>query len=168
MLLLTGARRGEVLAARWADIDLAAGNWSKPASDHQAENRARVPLSPAALALLTDLRERAAVNATWLFPASDGQPRKDIRDAWAAICQAADIQAARTHDLRHTYASVLASAGQSCPIIGALLGHSTPTTTARYTPLVRRSVAPATEQAGAILSGQPGADIVPLPDRRRR
>jgi integrase len=43
---------------------------------------------------------------------------------------------ARIHDLRHTYASMLASHGLSLPIIGALLGHTQPQTTARYTHLL--------------------------------
>ena len=124
MLLLTGARRGEVLAAKWADIDLDAGNWTKPASATKQKLEHRVPLSAAALALLNDLRARSPDDAEWLFPDSDGQPRRDIRDAWEAICQAADISGARVHDLRHTYASVLVSAGQSLPIIGSLLGHA--------------------------------------------
>jgi integrase len=168
MLLLTGARRGEVLAAKWDDIDLAAGNWSKPAASTKQKLEHHVPLSAAALALLTGLRARSPADAKWLFPASDGQPRKDIKDAWARICRAADISGVRAHDLRHTFASVLASAGQSLPIIGAWLGHSTPPTTARYSHLFADPLRAATEQAGRILSGQPGADIVPLPDRRRR
>jgi integrase len=47
LLLLTGARRGELLAARWADIDLAAGVWTKPAATTKQAALHRVPLSPA-------------------------------------------------------------------------------------------------------------------------
>jgi site-specific recombinase XerD len=38
----------------------------------------------------------------------------------------------RLHDLRHSFAAVEASGGMSLPLIGALLGHSQPQTTARY------------------------------------
>ena len=162
MLLLTGARRGEVLAAKWDDIDLAAGTWSKPAATTKTDTEHEVPLSAAARALLADLRERSPAQAAWLFPASDGKPRKDIKDAWARLCRDADIKNARAHDLRHTYASTLASAGQSLPIIGALLGHTTPATTARYAHLFDDPLRKAAEQAGAILSGQPSAEIVSL------
>jgi site-specific recombinase XerD len=57
------------------------------------------------------------------------------------------------HDLRHTYASVLASAGLSLPVIGALLGHSQPATTARYSHLFDDPLRAATERAGAIIAG---------------
>ena len=58
--------------------------------------------------------------------------RLDIDDAWNALRKTANIPDVRLHDLRHTYASVLASAGLSLPIIGSLLGHSTAATTHRY------------------------------------
>ena len=161
MLLLTGARRGEVLAAKWDDIDLDAGTWRKPGSATKQKTEHEVPLSAAARTLLKDLQARSAPKAVWLFPARDGH-RKDIKDTWARLCRAADIKAARAHDLRHTYASVLASAGQSLPIIGALLGHATPTTTARYAHLFDDPLRKATERAGEILSGQPSAEIVSL------
>jgi integrase len=40
LLLLTGARRGELLAAKWADIDLEAGVWTKPGATTKQKNRA--------------------------------------------------------------------------------------------------------------------------------
>lgn len=58
----------------------------------------------------------------------------------------------RLHDLRHTYASVLASAGMCLPIIGALLGHTQPGTTARYAHLFDDPLRAATERVGAIMT----------------
>ncbi len=66
------------------------------------------------------------------------------------------------HDLRHTYASVLASAGLSLPVIGALLGHTTPTTTARYAHLFDDPLRAATERASDIITGRPSAPVMPL------
>ena len=60
---------------------------------------------------------------------------------------------ARIHDLRHTYASFLASHGLSLPIIGALLGHTQPQTTARYAHLLDDPLRAATERVGAIVAG---------------
>jgi len=81
---------------------------------------------------------------------------------WASLCEAASIKGARVHDLRHTYASVLVSSGLSLPIIGALLGHTQPATTARYSHLFDDPLRQATERAGAIITGQSGAEIAPL------
>ena len=55
-----------------------------------------------------------------------------IKKGWAAISKAADIAGTRIHDLRHTYASHLVSAGVSLPVVGNLLGHTQVQTTARY------------------------------------
>jgi integrase len=160
LLLLTGARRGETMQARWADIDLATGVWTKPAATTKGKAAHRVPLSEAAQRTLLDLRERVPVGSVWVFPAADGGPRRDVKDAWAAACRAAGIKGARLHDLRHTYASVLAGAGLSLPVIGALLGHSTPTTTARYAHLFDDPLRRATEQASAVITGKPSAKVV--------
>jgi site-specific recombinase XerD len=71
----------------------------------------------------------------------------------------------RLHDLRHTYASVLASSGASLPLIGALLGHTQPGTTARYSHLLDDPLRAATERVGAAMTGIGSAEVVPLPSR---
>jgi integrase len=57
----------------------------------------------------------------------------------------------RIHDLRHSFASRLASDGASLPLIGALLGHSNPATTARYAHLFQDPQRAAVERVGAII-----------------
>jgi integrase len=167
VLLLTGARRGEVLQARWDDFDLASGKWRKPGATTKQKTEHEVPLSSAAVQLLAGLRQRVSTHAEWLFPTAEGSHRRALkRDAWASICRAASLKGARVHDLRHTYASVLASAGLSLPMIGQLLGHTTPTTTARYAHLFDDPLRAAAERAGAIITGTAPADIVPLPVRK--
>jgi integrase len=163
LLLLTGARRGEVLQARWQDIDLTSATWRKPGATTKQKTEHEVPLSSAAVQLLAGLRQRVPHDAEWLFPAADGTHRRALkRDVWASICRAASLKGARVHDLRHTYASVLASAGLSLPIIGQLLGHTTPTTTARYAHLFDDPLRAAAERAGAIITGAAPAEVVPL------
>jgi integrase len=161
LLLLTGARRGETLQARWDDIDLVARVWNKPGATTKQKTIHSVPLSEATQRLLADIRDRAPTTE-WVFPAADGGPRRDVKEAWAAACRAAAIKGARVHDLRHTYASVLASAGLSLPVIGSLLGHTTPTTTARYAHLFDDPLRAATERASAIITGAPSAKVVAL------
>jgi integrase len=166
LLLLTGARRGEALQARWDDFDLASGTWRKPGATTKQKTDHEVPLSSAAVQLLAGLRQRTPRHVEWLFPAAGGSHRRDVKDAWASICKAANVKGARVHDLRHTYASVLASAGLSLPIIGQLLGHTTPTTTARYAHLFDDPLRAAAERAGAIITGEPAAEVMPLPVRK--
>jgi integrase len=157
------------MQARWDDIDLDTGTWNKPGATTKQKTVHSIPLSEAARRLLLDLRNRAPADSEWVFPAArGGGPRRDVKDAWAAACRAAGIKGARVHDLRHSYASVLASAGLSLPVIGALLGHSTPVTTARYTHLFDDPLRAATERASAIITGAPAAAVVPLPNQGRR
>ena len=165
LLLLTGARRGEVLSARWADFDADFTTWTKPSAATKQKLEHVAPLSSAAQRLLLDIREQTPAAAQWVFPAN-GSHRRDVKDSWAALCKAANINGARVHDLRHTYASVLASAGLSLPVIGALLGHATATTTHRYAHLFDDPLRAATERASAIITGKPTAGVVPL--RRER
>jgi integrase len=93
----------------------------------------------------------------------------ELKGAWRAICKMAGISGVRLHDLRHTYASVLASSGLSLPIIGALLGHTQPATTARYAHLFDDPLRTATERLAAIVSSngdaQSAAEVIEL--RRR-
>ena len=71
---------------------------------------------------------------------------------------------ARLHDLRHSYASVLASGGLSLHIVGALLGHTQPRTTARYSHLYDDTLRAATERVGAVVTGasKPEGKVMPL------
>ncbi|HEX2258027.1 MAG TPA: tyrosine-type recombinase/integrase [Afifellaceae bacterium] len=160
LLLLTGARRGELQAARWADIDLERGVWTKPGATTKQKTQHRVPLSDAALKLLLNIDR--ADGGEYVFPGRDKGHRVEIKDSWAAICKAAGISGVRMHDLRHTYASVLASSGLSLPVIGALLGHTQPATTARYAHLLDDPLRAATERASAIITGKPSAEVVPM------
>ncbi|WP_428488633.1 tyrosine-type recombinase/integrase [Rhodopila sp.] len=178
LLLLTGARRNEVLTATWSQFDLVAGVWVKPAATTKQNKLHRVPLNAAALALLHDMKTAAEAESArrvrnrlppiaHIFPGVNGKPLGGIKLSWASVCKAAKIDGARLHDLRHSYASVLASAGLSLPIIGSLLGHSQPGTTARYAHLLDDPLRAATERAGQIITAgnRPAAEVV---DIRRR
>ena len=81
----------------------------------------------------------------------------------------AEITGVRLHDLRHSYASILASSGMSLPIIGALLGHTQASTTHRYAHLVDDALRAATERVGAVVMGsaRPAAEEVGIGRGRR-
>lgn len=166
MLLLTGARKGELLAATWNQFDLDKGKWTKPGATTKQTTEHEIPLNAPARQLLADLH-RGRDDSGFVFPGRLGH-RREIKDAWTSICKAAGIEGLRVHDLRHSYASTLAGAGFSLPIIGALLGHTQPSTTQRYAHLQDDPLRVATERAGAILSGMPSADVMQLPLGRGR
>lgn len=169
LLLLTGARRGEVLNATWDQFDLAAGIWVKPSSHTKQKKEHRVPLSAATIQLLTQMRNEGE-DGLLLFPSKIGlQPLSDIKRFWIAICRTADLEDFRIHDLRHTYASILASAGLSLPVIGALLGHTQPNTTARYSHLFDDPLREATERVASAVNAtmKETAEIVSLQARNR-
>jgi integrase len=155
LLLLTGARKSEVLGARWEQFDLEHGVWTKP-SAHTKQNREhRVPLSAPSSALLIEMKRQADLTGTdFVFPGKDGRPLAEIKRIWSSICKSAGLHDLRIHDLRHTYASILASSGLSLPIIGALLGHTQATTTQRYAHLIDGALRQATERVGALVTGK--------------
>lgn len=163
LLLLTGARCGEVMAMKWADIDLGAGVWTKPGATTKRKTQHRVPLSAAAQQLLAGI----TTDGEWVFPSHQGKDgrRTTVRQTWEALCRTANLKDVRVHDLRHTYASVLVSAGLSLPVIGALLGHSQAQTTMRYSHLFDDPLRQATERAAAVITAKPRAEIVPLKER---
>ena len=93
----------------------------------------RVPLSCAAVVFVRARIDALPDGSEWLFPGdATGQPIEDIRRFWSDIKAETGLAGVRVHDLRHTFASLLASGGMSLPMIGKLLGHSSPKTTQRY------------------------------------
>ncbi len=169
LLLLTGARRGEVLGATWDQFDLARGLWIKPSAHTKQRKEHRVPLSAPARQLLSRIKETADTSP-FVFPGrTEKQPQIDIKRFWSSVCETAQIENCRIHDLRHTYASILASAGLSLPVIGALLGHTQPNTTARYSHLYDDPLREATERVGSIFSAASqgeNATIIDIEQRR--
>jgi integrase len=149
LLLLTGARRGEALGAMWAQFDLKKAIWVKPGRATKQRTEHRVPLSPPAVQILADMR-KADPDGTRLFP--PGLAGK-MRDHWFSTTEAAGISGVRMHDLRHSFASFLASAGLPLSIIGALLGHTQPSTTARYAHLFDDPLRAAAKRVGEIVTG---------------
>lgn len=140
LLLLTGARLGEVLSATRSQFDLEAGIWIKPSAHTKQKKEHRVPLSGAAVELLEGI-------TVWTFPNPSS-----LRNSWLRICKAAGIEGLRIHDLRHSYASMLVNSGLSLPVIGAMLGHTTPGTTARYAHLADNPLRDAAERVGALVT----------------
>ena len=141
LLILTGCRRNEILTARWSWIDLERGLLNLPDSKTGAKV---VHLSPAAGDVLERLA-RIAGKPFVIVGGKAGESGGNLRKVWVRIRDRAKLEPAvladgreqpvRLHDLRHSFASLLASQGASLLMIGKLLGHANSQTTARYTHL---------------------------------
>ena len=150
LLLLTGARRSEVLRLSWDQLDLERRVWRKPAHSTKQKRTEYLPLSSYALDLLTRMRNEACDNAIFVFPGdAPGKPLSDIKKFWQQITAEAGIEHARLHDLRHTHASHLVSAGMSLPVVGRMLGHTQAQTTHRYAHLADDPLRTAADHIGA-------------------
>lgn len=131
--LLTGARIGEVLSAKWADFNLERGVWIKPSHHTKQKRTEHLPLSGAAKELLILHREATDLESDFVFPGRlAGKPIVDLKRFWRSVMASAGIDNYRIHDNRHTHASQLVSSGMSLAIVGRLLGHTNPMTTQRY------------------------------------
>jgi integrase len=127
--------------------------------------RKPIYLSAAALDILANL-PRIEGNPYVVPGGKSGAPRTDLKRPWASITKAAGLNGLRIHDLRHSFASVGAGASMGLPIIGRLLGHSQPQTTARYSHLhadpLRQAADTIGSQISAAMAGDRAAKIVPL------
>jgi len=148
LLLLTGARRSEVLKATWGQFDLGAGTWTKPGSSTKQKKVHRVPLNPQALSLLRAMKPGGA--SDFVFPGlgEKSETQTELKTFWRTLLVDAEIEDFRLHDLRHSFASLLVNNGLGLPVIGRLLGHSRPETTARYAHLLDDTLASATRKVG--------------------
>lgn len=128
LAITTGARRGELLALRWGDVDLARAEAHVRRSKN-ADLRV-LPLVPAAV---EELQRFAGATSTLVF-ASTRRPdvAYHIEQRWREVLREARVRNLRFHDLRHSCASWLAQAGASLLAIGDVLGHRTLTVTKRY------------------------------------
>ena len=146
LLVFTGARLGEVLGLRWAWIDLERGEARLPDSKSGVKT---LHLPPPALSILAEL-PRLNGNPYVIAGAKEGAALVNLEKPWRAIRAAAGLDDVRLHDLRHAFASVAASSGMGLPIIGKILGHSQPATTARYAHLASDPV----KAAAAAIAGK--------------
>jgi integrase len=176
LLLLTGARKGEALSCRWDSVDLTAGVWSKPPSSTKQKAYHEAQLSAPARQLLSEIREQQVAKhpkkplGEYVFPSSSESGHVvDIKKSWRQLCRAAKIDGLRIHDLRHSFASQAISGGAGLPLVGALLGHASPTTTARYAHMFTDPQKAAVERIGAVYTaaGKPATEVVPLKRRGR-
>ncbi len=129
LVLCTGQRPGEVLGARWEEIDQEAGWWTIPAERSKNGKVHRVPITP----LVDELLEAARAldpDSPWVvpstrvakkkYPLQESSPRR-----WIECFRAATgVEKFRPHDLRRTAATGMTELGVPRFIVGRLLNHS--------------------------------------------
>jgi integrase len=153
LIMLTGARPGEAMRARWDEF-ADAGVWDKPSAHTKQRKRHRVPLSPAAIELVAKLKSKRADDSEFVFPGrAAGRPIRELRRVWEAVTVRAGLKGALVYTLRHSYASIGAGGGLSLQIIGKLLGHTVARTTERYAHLADNPLREAADRIGASIAG---------------
>jgi integrase len=143
LLLLTGCRLGEIQTLKWSYLDIDTCLAFLPDSK---TGRKTLYLGSVAVKLLKSIPRRKN-NLYVITGEVEGQCLTDMQKPWRRIRKLADLPDVRIHDLRHTFASSGVALGQGLPIIGRLLGHTQPQTTARYAHL---AATPALEVADKI------------------
>lgn len=137
LAISTGARRGELINLKWAEVDLKAAR----ATVHETKNGdPRVlPLVGKTLTAIRELKLQGRGASEWVFQQPSGFPGPYLvfDKHWYRAVEAADIKDFRFHDLRHTTASYLASQGASLLEIADTLGHRTLAMVRRYSHLTQ-------------------------------
>lgn len=155
LLILTGCRAGEIVGLQWPQVDFKTGAVSL--LDGKTGDR-KVPMNAPTRLILAKLRTNRGKSPWVIQGRRPGRNLVSYTRPWQRICDEAELDDVRVHDLRHSNASVGAAAGLSLPIIGALLGHASPVTTARYAHLSDDPVRKASDLIGQRIATAMEAD----------
>ena len=134
LLLLTGARKRELLEAKWRDVDLERRIWTVPLS--KSGKPRYIPLSDAALEVLKQLPRWDGCPYVVPNP-KDRQPFTCFYRSWNTARINAGLPDLRVHDIRHSTASNLVNNGVSILEVAKILGHAQIRTTERYSHLTQ-------------------------------
>jgi integrase len=162
LLTFTGARRNEILTLRWEHVSEEHGCLMLPDTGRKA-----IHLNAPALAVLQSV-PRLEGNPHVICGEKAGQHLVNIEKPWRRCRKAAKLDDVRLHDLRHSFASVAASGGQSLVVIGKMLGHSQPATTARYAHLADDPVKAASDAVGRHIAAAMEGNTSHLIELKRR
>jgi len=160
-LLSCGARKGSAMQAKWCEIERDNRVWKIPAVNSKSKRSASVSLNDSAMWVLDQLDTRG--KSEYLFVNKrTGKPFTSIRTVWRRISKEAKLNDTgnggnnvRVHDLRHTFASMLVSAGRSLYQVQQILGHSDPKITMRYAHLSAKTLQEAANAASVLVPQLP-------------
>ena len=152
LLLYTGARKREVLDAKWEEIDFSRQLLTVPPGRSKSKKPRHIPLSDAAIELLQSLPRQDDIPWVFFNPKTK-KPPVSIFYAWDSIRKKVGLGEVRLHDLRHSYASFLVNAGRSLYEVQKLLGHHDPKVTMRYAHLSPQAMLEAANVVGNVVAG---------------
>ena len=147
LLVFTGARSDEILTLEWAWVNFDESALLLPKSK---TGKRRIALNAPAIEVLKAI-PRVRRNPHVIVGKKPGAHLVSLQKPWKLVCAKARVKNCRIHDLRHSYASFAAADGLSLYMIGKLLGHKLPATTARYTHLAEDALRRANDNLGARL-----------------
>ena len=149
LLLLTGARKTELLTAQWQHVNLERKAWFIPTT--KTGKPRHVPLSQAAVAIIEKLP--TFKDCPWLVPnPATLKPYVTLKRGWDTARSAAGLSGLRIHDLRHSAASFMINAGIDIFAVGKVLGHTDHQSTMRYSHLANDTLMNAVEAGAARLN----------------
>jgi integrase len=160
LYLLTGARKSELLQAKWDDID-----WERKElriAETKAGRIHYIPLIELACQLLKSIQ--SIKDNPYIFPGNViHRPLVNITKPWKRICAKAGLEDIRLHDIRRTVGSWLAQSGNSLHLIGKILNHSNQSTTATYARFAQDQGRTAMEEYGRKLMASSKTTITSVP-----
>jgi len=164
--LYAGLRRGELMALRWEDVDLAVGlihvrkGWDAQAGEIDLKSQAgrrRVPIIPELRDCLIDHRMLTGRDAGFVFgrePDRVFEPGAAVRRATKAW-EAAGLERVTLHECRHTFASLSIAAGVNAKALSTFMGHANISITLdRYGHLMPGTEAEAAQLLDSYLTAQ--------------
>lgn len=148
--LFTGARRSNVLAMKWADVDLTRNQWRISGEESKNKSVMLVPLIGEALEILE--RRRQMISSIFVFPSygKTGHLQEPTK-GWKRVLTHAGLVDVRLHDLRRTLGSYQTICGASTAIVGKTLGHKSPASTAVYARMTLDPIREAIQRAVALM-----------------
>jgi integrase len=143
LLLLTGARKREILDATWANVDLERRVLIVPKS--KSGHQRKIHLSETVLDILKQVPRFDG--CPYVVPNLKTMiPFASIYASWNTARKRAGLRDVRLHDLRHSFASNLVNSGHSLYVVSKALGHSQIRTTTRYAHLSSETLLAAVEK----------------------
>lgn len=122
--ILTAGRTGEVIGARWSEIDLPGAVWTVPGDRMKAGREHRVPLSEAALAVLREAAKQRDGEAPDAFVFPGGKRGRGLSNmALLALLRRMKRDDLTAHGFRSTFRDWAAETGQPADIAEAALAH---------------------------------------------